>query len=85
MRQLIALFISTAFLLGTTGLAVAQTTAPGPSQEKKPASKAMTTAEKKAACLEKAGSDESKKAACEKKSTAKRKQKAMSEKKEESK
>ncbi len=83
MRKAIALFVSTAFLLGTTGFAVAQTTTPAPapekkteekSMEKKPAKtkkKAMTMEEKKAACLDKAGTDEAKKAACEKRYTAK--------------
>ena len=83
MRKMIALFVSAAFLLGTTGLAVAQTATP-PAQapstekkaddktiEKKPAKKAMTTEEKKAACLQKAGTDEAKKASCEKKYAAK--------------
>jgi hypothetical protein len=54
MRKMIALFISTAFLLGTAGLAVAQTPTPAPAQEKKPATKAMSMEQKKAACLEKA-------------------------------
>src|SRR6266581_7035591 len=87
MRKTIALFVSAAFLLGTTGLAVAQTATP-PAQapstekkaddktmdktmEKKPAKKAMTTEEKKAACLQKAGTDEAKKATCEKRFAAK--------------
>lgn len=81
MRKMIALFVSTAFLLGTTGFAVAQTTTPAPApekkteektMEKKPAKKkAMTMEEKKAACLDKAGTDDAKKAACEKRYTAK--------------
>jgi hypothetical protein len=91
MRKTIALFVSLAFLLGTTGFAVAQTSAPAPaekkadeksmksmdkSMEKKPAShKKMTMEEKKAACLEKAGTDEAKKAKCEKQFTAKNTQK----------
>jgi len=87
MRKTIALFVSAAFLLGATGLAMAQTATP-PAQapstekkaddktmdkpmEKKPAKKAMTTEEKKAACLQKAGTDEAKKASCEKKYAAK--------------
>ena len=97
MRKMIALFISTAFLLGTTGFAVAQTTTPAPTQEKKteekatekkPAKKAMSMEEKKAACLDKAGSDEAKKADCEKKFVAKpktAKTEATTEKKEEKK
>ena len=77
MRKTIAMFVSMAFLLGTTGFAVAQTTstpstpAPAPTQEKKPAKKSMTMEEKKAACLQKAGTDEAKKANCEKRFTAK--------------
>ena len=83
MRKTIALFVSMAFLLGTVGFAVAQTTsAPAPTQEKKaddksattpkkPAKKSMTMDEKKAACLEKAGTDDAKKAKCEKQFTAK--------------
>jgi hypothetical protein len=74
MRKMIALLVSMAFILGTTGFAVAQASAPAPaekkaeekSMEKKPASKKMTMEEKKAACLEKAGSDEAKKTKCEK-------------------
>jgi len=95
MRTMIALFISAAFLLGTTGAAVAQSTTPAPAQEKKteekatekkPATKAMSMEEKKAACLEKAGSDEAKKANCEKKFVAKPKTgKTMTEKREEKK
>ena len=106
MRKMIALVISTAVLLGTTGLAVAQTstttpapaatppaTAPAPktgpamkmSAEEK-AKKAMAGLdEKKAACLQKAGSDEAKKAACEKQYAASKakmeKKPAMPEKK----
>ncbi len=90
MRKTIALLVSVAFLLGTTGLAVAQTSTPAPApaekkaddktmdkktmdktMEKKPAKKAMTTEEKKAACLQKAGTDEAKKATCEKRFAAK--------------
>ena len=86
MRKTIAMFVSMAFLLGTTGFAVAQTTsapstpAPAPTQEKKaddksmdkkPAKKTMTMDEKKAACLQKAGTDDAKKATCEKRYTAK--------------
>lgn len=95
MRTMIALIISTAFLLGTTGVAVAQTTTPAPAQEKKteekatekkPATKTMSMEEKKVACLEKAGSDEAKKADCEKKFVAKSKTgKAMTERKKEEK
>ena len=75
MRKTIALFISTAFLLGTTGFAVAQTTTPAPApekktedktMEKKPAKKAMTLEDKKTACLDKAGTDDKKKESCEK-------------------
>ena len=66
MRKMIALFVSMAFILGTTGFAVAQTSTPTPapapapaekkaddkSMEKKPAShKKMTMEEKKAVCL----------------------------------
>jgi uncharacterized protein HemX len=82
MKKTIALFVSAAFLLGTTGFAVAQT--PPPAQEKKadektmdktmekkPAKKRMTLEERKAACLDKAGTDEAKKAACEKRFAAK--------------
>ena len=85
MRKTIALLVSVGFLLGTTGLAVAQTSTPAPAPaekkaddktmdkttEKKPAKKAMTTEEKKAACLQKAGTDEAKKATCEKRFAAK--------------
>ncbi len=84
MRKMIALFVSMAFILGTTGFAVAQTSATAPAQapaekktddksmEKKPASqKKMTMEEKKAACLEKAGTDDAKKTKCEKQFTAK--------------
>ncbi len=83
MRKMIALFVSMAFLLGTTGFAVAQTSqapAQAPTQEKKtedktmekkPAKKAMTMEEKKAACMQKAATDEAKKAACEKRYAAK--------------
>ncbi len=86
MRKTIALFVSAAFLLGTTGLAVAQTATPpaqAPSTEKKADDKTMdktmekkpakklTAEEKKAACLQKAGTDEAKKASCEKKYAAK--------------
>jgi len=95
MRKMIALLISTALLLGTTGIAVAQTSTTAPTQEKKaeekatqkkPATKAMSMEEKKAACLVKAGSDEAKKADCEKKFVAKPKtERAMTEKKEEKK
>ena len=95
MRKMVALFVSTAFLLGLTGVAMAQTTMPAPAQEKKteekatekkPATKAMSMEEKKAACLEKAGSNEAKKADCEKKFVTKPKAgKAMTEKREEKK
>ncbi len=97
MKKMIALFISAAFLLGTTGLAVAQTSTPAPTQEKKaedkatekkPAKKSMSMEDKKAACLQKAGSDEAKKADCEKKFAAKpktAKKDAAAEKKEEKK
>ncbi len=92
MRKTIALFVSTVFLLGTTGFAVAQTPTPAPTQEKavekKPATKAMSMEEKKAACLQKAGSDEAKKAGCEKKFAAKpttAKKAEMGEKKEDKK
>jgi hypothetical protein len=95
MRKMIALFTSMAFLLGTTGVPMAQTTTPAPTQEKKteekatekkPATKAMSMEEKKAACLEKAGSNEAKKADCEKKFVTKPKAgKAMTEKREEKK
>jgi hypothetical protein len=82
MRKMLALFVSLAFILGTTGFAVAQTstTTPAPAEkkteekpmEKKPASKKkMTMEEKKAACLQKAGTDEAKKTKCEKQYTAK--------------
>ena len=87
MRKMIALFVSMAFILGTTSFAAAQTSATTPapaekkmedkSMEKKPAShKKMTMEEKKAACLEKAGTDEAKKAKCEKQFTAKSTKKA---------
>ncbi len=95
MRKMIALCISTAFLLGTTEVAVTQTTTPAPTQEKKteekatekkPGTKAMSMEEKRAACLEKAGSDEAKKVDCEKKFVAKPKTgKSATEKKEEKK
>jgi hypothetical protein len=82
MRKTIALFVSMAFLLGATGFAMAQTTStPAPTMEKKAddksmdkkpaAKKSMTMEEKKAACLEKAGTDDTKKASCEKRFTAK--------------
>src|SRR5215475_10424970 len=85
MRKMTALFVSMAFIFSTTGLAVAQTAAPAPapapaatdkktddkSMDKKPAAKKMTMEEKKAACLEKAGTDEAKKTQCEKKFAAK--------------
>lgn len=97
MRKTVALFIGTAFLLGMTGFAVAQTSTPAPAQEKKteekatekkPAKKAMSMEEKKAECLEKAGSQEAKKADCEKKFATKpktEKKEAMTQKKEEKK
>ena len=76
MRKMTALFVSMAFIFSTTGLAVAQTSTPAPaatdkktddkSMDKKPAAKKMTMEEKKAACLEKAGTDEAKKTKCEK-------------------
>jgi hypothetical protein len=80
MKKAIALFVSTAFLLGTMGSAVAQTTtAPATPEkktdekkamEKKPAKKAMSLEDRKAACLDKAGTDEKKKENCEKQYTA---------------
>jgi len=77
MRKIIAMFVSAAFLFGTTGFALAQTPAPAPEKkadekamEKKPAKK-MTLEERKAACMEKAGGDEGKKAGREKRYTAK--------------
>src|SRR5262249_54812838 len=90
MRKMIALIVSLAFVLGTIGYAVAQTSAPAPaaapttekkaddkSTEKKPAAKkSMTMEEKKAACLEKAGADDAKKANCEKRFAAKADKKA---------
>lgn len=90
MRKMIALFVSLAFVLGTTGYAFAQTStpapaAPAPSMEKKAddkgtdkpaAKKTMTMEEKKAACLQKAGTDDAKKANCEKRFTAKADKKA---------
>ena len=88
MRKMLALFITTAFILGTTGFAVAQTPAPAPTQEKKaddkamekkPAKKAMSLEEKKEACLSKAGTDDAKKTRCEKQYDA---AKAKMEKKE---
>ena len=87
MRKMIALFVSTAFLLGTTGFAVAQTPAPAPAEkkmddkgmDKKPAKKAMT-------CMKKAGDDAAKKADCEKKAAAaKAKMDKAAEKKDEKK
>src|SRR5262249_5634324 len=87
MRKMTALFVSMAFIFSTAGLALAQTSAPAPapapapaatdkktddkSMDKKPAAKKMTMEEKKAACLEKAGTDEAKKTQGEKKFTAK--------------
>ena len=101
MKKMIALFVGTAFLLGTTGFAVAQTPAPAPAQEKKmddkamekkPAKKAMTAEDKMAACMKKAGTDDAKKADCEKKAAAAKAKmdkakmdKPMAEKKEEKK
>ena len=94
MRKMIALFVSTAFLLGTTGFAVAQTPAPAPAEkkmddkgmDKKPAKKAMTSEEKMAACMKKAGDDAAKKADCEKKAAAaKAKMDKAAEKKDEKK
>ena len=91
MRKMIALFVSLAFVLGTTGYAFAQTSTPAPaapapstekkaddtSMDKKPAAKkSMTMEEKKAACLQKAGTDDAKKADCEKRFTAKADKKA---------
>jgi len=80
MRKVTALFVSTAFLLGTMGIAVAQTTTAPATQEKKtdekkamekkPAKKAMSLEDKKTACLDKAGTDEKKKENCEKQYTA---------------
>jgi len=82
MKKMIALFVSMAFILGTTGFVAAQTSAttPAPAEkkmedkpmEKKPAaSKKMTMEEKKAACLEKAGTDEAKKTKREKRFASK--------------
>ena len=86
MRKTIALLVSAAFLLGTTGFAVAQTSPPAQEKkadektmEKKPAKKKMTMEERKAACLEKAGSDDAKKATCEKR-FAKAQKRAMEKK-----
>jgi hypothetical protein len=90
MKRTLAMLISIAFLVGTTGFAVAQTPAPAPapapekkmedkSMEKKPAKKAMSLDEKKEACLTKAGTDEAKKTRCEKQYEA---AKAKMEKKE---
>jgi hypothetical protein len=90
MRKTIALLVSAAFLLGTTGFAVAQTPPPaqekkadekpmGKTMEKKPAKKKMTLEDRKAACLEKAGSDDAKKATCEKR-FAKAQKRAMEKK-----
>lgn len=89
MRKVLALFITTAFILGTTGFAVAQTPAPAPTQEqkkaddkameKKPAKKAMSLEDKKEACLSKAGTDDAKKTRCDKQYEA---AKAKMEKKE---
>jgi hypothetical protein len=90
MRRMITLFVGLAFVLGTIGYAVAQTSAPAPAaapttekkaddkgMEKKPAAnKSMTMEEKKAACLEKAGTDDAKKANCEKRFAAKADKKA---------
>ncbi len=78
MKKTIAAIVSAAFLFGTTGFALAQTPAPAPtekkaddkSMDKKPATKKMTMEERKAACMEKAGTDDAKKA-CEKRYTAK--------------
>jgi hypothetical protein len=92
-RKMIALLVSMAFIVGTTGFAVAQTSTPAPaekqaehksvekkaehkSMEKKPAGKKMTLEQKKAACLEKAGSDEAKKTKCEKRFAKKSTKKA---------
>jgi hypothetical protein len=99
MRKMLALFITTAFILGTTGFAVAQTPAPAPTQEKKaddkamekkPAKKSMTLEEKKEACLSKAGTDDAKKTKCEKqyesaKAKMEKKEMKKAEKKEEKK
>jgi hypothetical protein len=88
MRKTIALFVSMAFLLGTSGFAVAQTSTPAPApaqaekkaeekpMQKKSHAKKMTMEERKAACLQKAGTDEAKKAKCEKQFTAKTAKKA---------
>jgi hypothetical protein len=95
MRKMITLCISTAFLLGTPWVAAPQTTTPAPTEEKKteekatrkkPATKAMSMKEKRAACLEKVGSDAAKKADCEKTFVAKPKTaKSETEKKKETK
>ena len=81
MTRTIALVISAAYLLGTTGLAMAQTstttpapttTAPAPTPGKTggsedKAKKAAAASEKKLAnCMQKAGTDDAKKAACQK-------------------
>jgi hypothetical protein len=82
MTRTIALFICAGFLLGTTGLAAAQTPAPttpapapatpapAPTQGKGPEEKAKkaTVANDKrlAACTQKAGTDEAKKTTCQK-------------------
>jgi hypothetical protein len=80
-KKMIALFVSMAFAFGVVGYAAAQTsTAPAPSTEKKDdmkmdskkADKKGAKVDKKADCLQKAGTDDAKKADCEKKYPAKK-------------
>jgi hypothetical protein len=59
MKKIIALVMGIAFAFGTAGFVAAQTAAPTPKADK--------MADQKAACLDKAGTDEAKKASCEKK------------------
>ena len=70
MKKITALFVSAAFAFGVFGYAAAQTStapAPAPAEKKEDMKKETKKVDKKADCLQKAGTDDAKKAECEKK------------------
>ena len=70
MKKMIALVASVAFAFGMVGFAAAQTPAPAPAEKKDDMKKMDKKADKLAACMAKAGTDDAKKADCEKKAAA---------------
>jgi hypothetical protein len=75
MKRTIALLVSTAWLVGSAGFAVAQS-GTTPSTEEKPATRALSPDHKHAACLSKAGASSKKRQKCDDMYTAAKVQEA---------